>query len=432
MDDTNQQPAPETTTYGGVSGIVHIEAPSPPISAGLLEAAEDLGAVRELLERVHRDHHPQIERLVRWLADGGDCRHGIDVALRSAPGRSDRALVLGERVGDQLRFSLVPVGPDPVLPALDLIVGRRPLDAVLQEVVGAFGRLGVPVWATVHFDADYGQRFRAVVAATGFDTFRRAVESAAASERPCVWDCEPDDDATYRMSDVGEGLALAGRHAGIGACRVTPLHDDDGGSAAALVVWAETVELLAHPAVESLHERVTPLAAVAFAQQRSRDAVAWSEDHDPLTGLLNRPAFLAQLRTPAAQRHCAIACVDIDDFRGVNERHGASAGDHLLVEVGQRLREIMRPGDRAARVSGDRFAVLYTDLPTADAAVAIATRLQALFDAPVNLSGALTAVSVSTGIASSTPELAGVRLFDAAERAMLAVKASQRGSWHAH
>lgn len=408
-----------------MSAIINLTAPVAAASPGLVEADAPVPGVEPLMALVSLADHPRVGNLAAWLADGGDCRHGIDVELRDG----QRALLLGERGGDELVFSVVPLSPDPVAIALDLMIGRRSLDAVLQAVVGAYGQLGVPVWATVHYDADADRRLRSVVAATGLDTFRRAIEAAVHGDASCVWDRDPDDARTYRLSEVGDGIALAGRHAGIGACAVTVLDDDDGGAAGALVLWCETAALLDHPTVNTLHERVVQLVEIAFAQDQAQRAARWMQDHDALTGALNRRAFFSELRSPAAQRHCAVACIDVDGFAEVNRTQGSAGGDILLVEVAQRLREIMRPGDRVARVSSDRFAVLYTELRTGEVVAAIASRLHALFDAPVQLSGGSASVSVSVGMAGSATDLVGARLFDCAERTMLDVKADDPGAW---
>ena len=80
---------------------------------------------------------------------------------------------------------------------------------------------------------------------------------------------------------------------------------------------------------------------------------------DPLTGLANRRGLLRALQQESASAApCVLLGLDLDGFKNVNDLHGHDVGDAVLVEVAQRLRLNLRPGDVAARLGGDEFAVL--------------------------------------------------------------------------
>ncbi|OJU13186.1 MAG: GGDEF domain-containing protein [Caulobacterales bacterium 68-7] len=100
-------------------------------------------------------------------------------------------------------------------------------------------------------------------------------------------------------------------------------------------------------------------------------------DRDALTPLLNRRAFMRELRRVQtfARRYgspASLVYFDLDGFKAVNDRYGHAAGDTALKEVAQRLVDNVRESDVVARIGGDEFAVLLVqaDLPTAEAKAA--------------------------------------------------------------
>jgi len=89
--------------------------------------------------------------------------------------------------------------------------------------------------------------------------------------------------------------------------------------------------------------------------------------HDPLTNLLNRRAFLDRIDylTKMAKRHeqsFAILFLDLDNFKFINDSYGHSAGDELLIETSKILKESIRKTDLIARIGGDEFVVVLTDI----------------------------------------------------------------------
>jgi diguanylate cyclase (GGDEF)-like protein len=128
--------------------------------------------------------------------------------------------------------------------------------------------------------------------------------------------------------------------------------------------------------------------------------------HDPLTELPNRALLAERLGQALARgtrsgRTAAVLCIDLDDFKVVNDSLGHRLGDHLLVSVAQRLRACVRPGDTAARLGGDEFAVLLEDLNCEDEAVGVAERFLDRLQEPFVLEGHEVFVGASVGIAGS-------------------------------
>ncbi|WP_075183098.1 EAL domain-containing protein [Pantoea sp. 1.19] len=135
--------------------------------------------------------------------------------------------------------------------------------------------------------------------------------------------------------------------------------------------------------------------------------------HDNLTGLPNRVLFRQRLnealqRDRSAMKQTATLCLDLDNFKNVNDALGHQIGDLLLCAVATRLQCELRDGDTLARLGGDEFAVVLSGLSHPSEAGEIAARLIESVRPAFSLEGHSMAVGVSIGIgldaAQSTPE----------------------------
>jgi len=139
-------------------------------------------------------------------------------------------------------------------------------------------------------------------------------------------------------------------------------------------------------------------------RKRNEERLAFQATHDALTGLPNRALFLDHLGMALARARrrpgsVAVLFFDLDRFKSVNDALGHEVGDRLLVEVGRRLREIVRPADTVARFGGDEFAMLCEDLQSEREAVGIALRLLAEVPKPVRVGRHELFVTPSIGVA---------------------------------
>ncbi|MDA9411680.1 EAL domain-containing protein [Bradyrhizobium sp. CCBAU 45384] len=187
---------------------------------------------------------------------------------------------------------------------------------------------------------------------------------------------------------------------GLRACWSTPVKAKDGRVIATFAFYYREPR-----APSNWHRRIVDacvdLAAFAIERKEARAEIARLAYHDILTGLPNR-AQLRHLITTAIDAcptgsHVALAFLDVDHFKDVNDTLGHAAGDELLIQLAQRLREQIGPEDMLGRLGGDEFVIL---LPhrNAESAERVATRITEALAAPLRLGSKLMPMSASIGI----------------------------------
>ncbi|TQJ85911.1 aminotransferase class I/II-fold pyridoxal phosphate-dependent enzyme [Streptomyces sp. SLBN-31] len=169
-------------------------------------------------------------------------------------------------------------------------------------------------------------------------------------------------------------------------------------------------------------------------QRRLEHELTQRAFHDSLTGLPNRTLLLERIERALlrGRRESSLTCllfIDLDDFKQVNDTLGHSAGDHLLVSVGDRLSKALRRSDTAARLGGDEFAVLMEDArETLDAELLAAQVIQTL-TRPFALGEESVTVSASVGVATARDSTDAEELLGHADLALYAAKAAGKRQW---
>jgi diguanylate cyclase (GGDEF)-like protein len=172
--------------------------------------------------------------------------------------------------------------------------------------------------------------------------------------------------------------------------------------------------------LEMLAERAGPAIDNAKRYGEARQLA----DLDALTGLHNRRYFHETLAREAARaqrydRNLALIVFDLDDFKAVNDRIGHLAGDSVLADAAERVRDVVRSADVACRVGGDEFAVILPESTLADADQ-LYRRIQAAVSArPLALVGKL---HLSAGVAELRAEDDATSLFERADAALYRAK----------
>ncbi len=176
---------------------------------------------------------------------------------------------------------------------------------------------------------------------------------------------------------------------------------------------------------------VSALSRDLLTGQQVEDILRVQALHDGLTGLANRRMLDEQLSRALAGlrrggRHVALVMVDLDRFKAINDQHGHTAGDAVLVEVADRLRAVVRPDDTVARVGGDEFVVLLPDLADVGVAVDCLRRIEQALSRPMAWHDGELELSASVGLsATSDPEETADEILASADHAMYAVKRSR-------
>lgn len=172
------------------------------------------------------------------------------------------------------------------------------------------------------------------------------------------------------------------------------------------------------------------ISGLVTALRTAMDRVREEARTDPLTGLLNRRAFYERAEEEIARARrsgspLVLAYLDVDDFKGVNDRFGHETGDRVLAALARALSGHVRAGDVVARLGGDEFAVLFPDA-YAPAAAAIATQLESAL--VIELGTLEVTVGLSIGLATWTNSFRGLDDFlHSADSGMYQVKDRRRG-----
>ncbi len=151
-------------------------------------------------------------------------------------------------------------------------------------------------------------------------------------------------------------------------------------------------------------------------------------NHDTLTGLANRNAlssFVKQefLRIERTLKKCLCLYLDLNKFKPINDAYGHGVGDEVLIEVARRLKKLCRVSDLAARVGGDEFVVVVTDVDAHFSLEELISRAQNTIKQPIYTSVGFVSISASVGYASYPDEASNLyELIRMADKRMFEVK----------
>lgn len=189
------------------------------------------------------------------------------------------------------------------------------------------------------------------------------------------------------------------------------------------------------PAVQETRDLIDAFAAMQTQVQQRERELDYLAHHDTLTQLPNRTRFRERLSEAisdarAHDRLAGVLFIDLDRFKQVNDSHGHSAGDQMLVQISERLRKVFRQEDLVARLGGDEFAVLLENLHARTEMELLADKALDAIKRPYRIDGQLFHSGASIGLAvapndSSDPD----ELIQLADAAMYAAKRQSGSSY---
>jgi diguanylate cyclase (GGDEF)-like protein/PAS domain S-box-containing protein len=181
-----------------------------------------------------------------------------------------------------------------------------------------------------------------------------------------------------------ENAALIPDHVRIarthGSCNFETTYLSRTGRAIVAEVNESPIELEGKSVILSVARDITE-------RKRAERQLAYIATHDALTGLPNRVLFNDRLNLALAQaqRHqqrLAVLLLDLDRFKDINDTLGHSVGDQFLRATGKRLKGLLRKSDTLARMGGDEFLFLVTEIARADNAIEVARKILESFQEP--------------------------------------------------
>ncbi len=161
----------------------------------------------------------------------------------------------------------------------------------------------------------------------------------------------------------------------------------------------------------SLKDGYAKLQQEIAERRKSEKQHAYDAFHDALTGLPNRALFMDRLEHVITASHrrpgtpyYAVLFLDMDRFKVINDSLGHTIGDKVLIAVGHKLADCIRPGDTVARLGGDEFAILLENITELSHAIEVAERIKKKLSIPIDIKGHEVFASVSIGITLGTDE----------------------------
>jgi diguanylate cyclase (GGDEF)-like protein len=307
--------------------------------------------------------------------------------------------------------------------------------AAILQMVGAHAPLGRTLGAIVELPRKCGVWAGAAVwIANDAD-----IQIQAAANLPDqlldalrMYSLSPKGDVSAQLVELSQSASPLARQLGLIALAPAALRD--GAERLIGVVQVFAREDMAE-AIKPVARHLEQLALVAIENTLLYERLAFQAQHDTLTELPNRLLFHDRLDQAirGARRNrkkLAVMWIDLDRYKQINDTLGHRVGDELLVEVGRRLKACLRETDSVARVGGDEFTVLITELADGSDIEMVPSKIMQAIAQPMSLAGHVLTITASAGV-SLFPEHAddAGALIRNADLAMYSAKQAGRNQY---
>lgn len=184
-----------------------------------------------------------------------------------------------------------------------------------------------------------------------------------------------------------------------------------------------------------VEERTRELQEEVQVRRKAEEQMRHMASHDDLTGLPNRAMMIDRLEVAIHRAHrennmCAVAFIDLDGFKKINDNHGHEAGDTLLCNVAGRLSNCIRETDSVARIGGDEFIIIIADMKDIENAKTVVTQALKAIDEPIILTDSDVTIGASIGVSVyPNDSMDAGELLKLADQAMYKVKGKGKNNF---
>jgi diguanylate cyclase (GGDEF)-like protein/PAS domain S-box-containing protein len=403
-----------------------------------LHGEEIAAKIEEGERQVIASGEPIIGMVERAAVDKGTERWLMTskVPLRDKSGRTIGTVGVSRDISDRKKAEQLMIGQTRVL---EMIAKDTPLPDLFHELILMIETHLPGSRGSIFLLTDDGKRLLSGVA-PGLDPhYVAALEGFPIGPKngscgTAAFRGEPVLVADILVDPLWEDYVEFVRPFGYRACWATPIFASDGRVIGTFALYSNTAGLPTEP-VRELISMAVHLAGIAIERRETAERIRFMAHHDALTGLPNRLMLDTYLETAMADARqsgqwLALAFLDLDNFKLVNDSLGHKAGDELLRTVAQRMSLCVRKADMIIRVGGDEFIILLTGLQ-ADRALVLSRfeGIRAAVARPMTLAGQTLQVSCSMGVVCypEQGETAGELLANA-DAAMYRAKAFGRNN----
>ncbi|WP_076539526.1 EAL domain-containing protein [Shewanella sp. UCD-KL21] len=201
-------------------------------------------------------------------------------------------------------------------------------------------------------------------------------------------------------------------------------------------IFAELITISAVTDSEGQTQNYVALFSDITSMKRHQQQLEHIAHYDPLTGLANRVMLAERLDHAMSQsirrgKFLAVAYLDLDGFKAVNDTYGHNVGDELLITLSQLMSETLRDGDILARIGGDEFIALLVDLESMRDCELVLERMLEVATCPIKAAGSILQVSTSIGVTLYPQDgVSADQLIRHADQAMYIAKQSGKNRYH--